>query len=91
MAKSKRKANALHITLAFACLGLVGDGLQLAFEAYVRSTLVDYRAYLAWDAVSVTIALFFSTIAMLNVSLLWIEIADRTTKGRATAISNVTK
>jgi hypothetical protein len=58
----------------------------------LRSTLVDHRgAYLAWDAVSVTIAFVFTSVAMLNVSLLWIEIADRTSKGRVAAISNVTK
>jgi hypothetical protein len=92
MAKTERKANALHITLAFACLELVGDGLQLAFEVFVRSTLVEYPpVYLAWDSVSVTIAFVFSKVAMLNVSLLWIQIADRTAKGRVTAISNVTK
>jgi hypothetical protein len=92
VSQAEKKGNALHITLACSCAGLLGMVLELSYMAHMRITANERRGfYYEWDALAVTVGFVFTTIALLNVSLLWIEIAERTRKGRGAAIANVKK
>jgi hypothetical protein len=85
--------NALQTTLACAQLGILGTVLQLTYETNHVFTGARYHnvldVYKAWYAIATTIMFVFTTIAMLNVSLLWIEVVQRAKKGKAAKASNV--
>jgi hypothetical protein len=89
----KKFGNALQTTLASAVLGITGAVLQFSYELNHVLTGARYHnvlpAYIAWYGIAVTLLFVFSSIASLNVSLLWIEIAQRSSRGSTAKASNV--
>lgn len=83
--------SALQTTLVFSTLACIGLGMELAFEATSflssdRDLIVRLKPL---DMLGVVLGFIFASCSMLNVSLLWIDVANTTQRMKAKPIINV--
>jgi hypothetical protein len=95
--RKKKFGNALHTTLLAAILGCLGCGFgfgllsQALFLDGLRRYENLYDVLYPMDAAGSSMGFMFSMIALLNISLLWIEVAERVKKGNSRSYGNINK